>query len=164
MNTDLFSTSLRAGGVAVQGVKRLKKTGLLRFARKDGLFIRSCLLFLACTLLSNILHADAIYPFEKPKQQAQFRGLLRDLRCLVCQNQDLADSNAGLAKDLRDEVYAHVQAGESDDEIIRYLTMRYGDFILFKPPVKVVTSMLWFGPFLFLAVGLGLFLRKTRHA
>ena len=121
-------------------------------------------LLMSCMLLSQVLYADAIYPFETPKQQAQFRGLLRDLRCLVCQNQDLADSNAGLAKDLRDEVYTHVQAGESDDEIMRYLTMRYGDFILFKPPVKAVTSMLWFGPFVFLVVGLGLFLRKTRHA
>ncbi|MDF1683164.1 MAG: cytochrome c-type biogenesis protein CcmH [Legionellaceae bacterium] len=123
-------------------------------------------LFISCIglLLSQALYADAIYPFETQKKQAQFRGLLRDLRCLVCQNQDLADSNAGLAKDLRDEVYAHVQAGESDDEIIRYLTMRYGDFILFKPPVKAVTSLLWFGPALFLAIGLMLFLRKTRHA
>ena len=123
----------------------------------------SCL-FVSCALLPNFLYADAIYPFETPKQQAQFHGLLRELRCLVCQNQDLADSNAGLAKDLRDEVYTHVQAGESDDEIVRYLTARYGDFILFKPPIKAVTSMLWLGPFLFLMLGLGLFWRKTRHA
>jgi len=123
----------------------------------------SCI-FMSSVFLSHVSYADAIYPFEKPKQQAQFRGLLHELRCLVCQNQDLADSNAGLAKDLRDEVYAHVQAGESDDEIVRYLTMRYGDFILFKPPVKAVTSMLWLGPCLFLVVGLGLFWRKTHHA
>lgn len=122
------------------------------------------ILWMSCVLCSNILYADEIYPFKTPQQQAQFRGLLRDLRCLVCQNQDLADSNAGLAKDLRNEVYTHVQAGEGDDEIMRYLTQRYGDFILFKPPVKAVTSMLWFGPFLFLAIGLCLFLRKTRHA
>jgi len=108
--------------------------------------------------------ANSTYPLDSPKKEAQFQYLLKDLRCLVCQNQDLADSNAGLARDLRDEVYAHVQAGESDDEIMRYLTMRYGDFILFKPPVKAVTSMLWFGPALFLAIGLFLFLRKTRHA
>jgi len=121
-------------------------------------------LFVMCALLPQVLCADAIYPLETPKQQAQFQGLLRELRCLVCQNQDLADSNAGLAKDLRDEVYTHVRAGESDDEIIRYLTARYGDFILFKPPVKSVTLMLWLGPFLFLSVGLGLFWRRTRHA
>ncbi|NCT56622.1 MAG: cytochrome c-type biogenesis protein CcmH [Legionella sp.] len=124
----------------------------------------SGLCIILCVFLSQALYADAIYPFDTQKKHAQFRGLLRDLRCLVCQNQDLADSNAGLARDLRDEVYAHVQAGESDDEIMRYLTMRYGDFILFKPPVKAVTSMLWFGPALFLAIGLFLFLRKTRHA
>lgn len=121
-------------------------------------------LLMGSVMFSQVMYADVTYPFETQKQHAQFRGLLRDLRCLVCQNQDLADSNAGLAKDLRDEVYAHVQAGESDDEIMRYLTMRYGDFILFKPPVKAVTSMLWFGPVLFLAIGLILFLRKTRHA
>lgn len=120
--------------------------------------------FVSCALISQVLSAGAMYPFDAPKQQAQFQGLLRELRCLVCQNQDLADSNAGLAKDLREEVYIHVKAGESDDEIVRYLTARYGDFILFKPPVRSITSMLWLGPFLFLAIGLGLFWRRTCHA
>lgn len=108
--------------------------------------------------------AGVVYPLDNAKLDAQFQGLLRELRCLVCQNQDLADSNASLAKDLRDEVYRLVQAGQGDDEIVRYLTARYGDFILFKPPVKSVTLALWFGPFVFLACGLVLFVRRTRRA
>jgi len=80
--------------------------------------------------------------------------LLKDLRCLVCQNQDLADSNATLAKDLRQEVHQLLQQGQSPTEIKAYLQARYGDFILFKPPVKPTTLLLWFGPFLFLSLGL----------
>jgi cytochrome c-type biogenesis protein CcmH len=99
-----------------------------------------------------------IYPLASKKQQAQFKGLLKELRCLVCQNQDLADSNAGLAKDLRQQVYEAVKQGQSDSEIIDFLTKRYGDFILFKPPIKAVTYLLWFGPFLFLLFGIAVFL------
>ena len=104
---------------------------------------------------------NTIYPFDSPKQEAQFSHLLRDLRCLVCQNQDLADSNAALAKDLRNEVYGLVRNGQSDEEIIHYLTYRYGDFILFKPPVKAVTALLWFGPFIFMLFGLLIFWRTS---
>ncbi len=108
--------------------------------------------------------ATVVYPFDNPKQSAQFQGLLRELRCLVCQNQDLADSNAPLAKDLRDEVYRLVQNGQSDDEVVRYLTARYGDFILFKPPMKSVTALLWVAPVLFLSIGFILLWRRTEHA
>ncbi len=101
--------------------------------------------------------ANTFYPFDNPKQEAQFNHLLRELRCLVCQNQDLADSNASLAKDLRDEVYQLVKSNKSDSEITNYLTDRYGDFILFKPPVKAVTALLWFGPALFMVLGLLIF-------
>ena len=111
--------------------------------------------------------SNTLYPLDTAKQDAQFSHLLRELRCLVCQNQDLADSNAGLAKDLRDEVYQMVKTGKSDNEIIQYLTMRYGDFILFKPPVKSITVLLWFGPALFMALGLFIFwhtcLKRTRN-
>lgn len=112
--------------------------------------------------------ANTLYPFDNPKQTAQFNHLLYDLRCPVCQNQDLADSNAGLAKDLRKEVYQLVSEGKTDDEIIRYMTARYGDFILFKPPVKAVTLVLWFGPLLFILAGLAVFyftcVRRAKHA
>lgn len=103
--------------------------------------------------------ANSVYPLDSVKKEAQFNHLLKDLRCLVCQNQDLADSNAELAKDLRLQVYQLVKAGKSDSEINDYLTSRYGDFILFKPPVKGVTLLLWFGPFLFLVLGFIIFWR-----
>ena len=115
-------------------------------------------------LIPILAHTEALYPLSSLKQEAQFKGLLRELRCLVCQNQDLADSNAPLAKDLRDEVYHLVQTGQSDDEVVRYLTARYGDFILFKPPVKSVTWVLWGAPVLFLLLGFGLLWRRTNHA
>lgn len=117
--------------------------------------------------LSTTLQANGLYPFDTAKQTTQFDRLLRELRCLVCQNQDLADSNAGLAKDLRNEVYALVKKGRSDDQIFNYLTKRYGDFILFKPKVTTTTLLLWFGPLCFLVLGLLIFWRacfcKSNH-
>jgi cytochrome c-type biogenesis protein CcmH len=83
----------------------------------------------------------------------RLKRLETELRCLVCQNQTLADSNADLADDLRHEVRALALAGKSDDDIKSYLVARYGDFVLYKPPVKPITWMLWFGPFALLAGG-----------
>lgn len=114
------------------------------------------LLFL---LIPVLCFSNTLYPLDTPAQEAQFTHLLRAFRCLVCQNQDLADSSAGLANDLRQEVYLLVKEGHSDERIIEYLTVRYGDFILFKPPVKAVTWLLWFGPVLFLILGLLIFWR-----
>ena len=114
-------------------------------------------------LFSFSLEATPLYPFETSEQSEQFNYLLRNLRCLVCQNQDLADSNAGLANDLRAEVYRHVKAGEKTETIITYLTQRYGDFILFSPPVKSATLLLWAGPFIFLLFGFLIFWVTTRH-
>lgn len=102
-------------------------------------------------------YAASLYPFDDPKQAAQFQHLIHDVRCLVCQNQDLADSHAELAKDLRGEIYQLVRDGNSDHEITEYLTARYGDFILFNPPLKMITMLLWFGPLLFLGLGLVVF-------
>lgn len=113
-----------------------------------------CGFFWICIVHSQVCFAASLYPLNTPKQEAQFHHLLKELRCLVCQNQDLSDSNAVLAKDLRKEVYQLVKEGRSDTEVIDYLTARYGDFILFNPPMKFITVLLWFGPFLFLALGL----------
>lgn len=110
-------------------------------------------------LMPAALWANSSYPFDSAKKEAQFDHLLKDLRCLVCQNQDLADSNADLAKDLKNQVYQLVKEGKSDSEITDYLTSRYGDFILFKPPVKAITYLLWFGPALFLVFGFLIFWR-----
>jgi cytochrome c-type biogenesis protein CcmH len=118
-----------------------------------------CILILSYFLLIPLSCANTLYPLASAKQEAQFAHLLKELRCLVCQNQDLADSNAGLAKDLREQVYGLVQEGKSDGEIINYLTARYGDYILFRPPVKALTALLWFAPALFLLLGLVIFWR-----
>lgn len=122
---------------------------------KSVIFILSIIL----NMMSWQTYANTFYPLPSQKQEAQFQHLLKELRCLVCQNQDLADSNASLAQDLRNQVYGMVQHGDSDSEIIQYLTSRYGDFILFNPPVKGVTALLWFGPALFLLLGLFIFWR-----
>ena len=84
---------------------------------------------------------------------ARLRKLETELRCLVCQNQTLADSNADLAADLRKEVRELALAGKSDDEIRAYLVARYGDFVLYDPPLKAITALLWLGPFALLAAG-----------
>ena len=84
----------------------------------------------------------------------RLKSLESQLRCLVCQNQTLAESEAPLAEDLRKEVRELAVAGKSDDDIRAYLVARYGDFVLYKPPMKPVTWLLWFGPFLLLSGGL----------
>jgi cytochrome c-type biogenesis protein CcmH len=135
--------------------------------RRWKLNIMQCLFTLGVLVYCTNVGATAHYPFAQPAQQAQFQALLHDLRCPVCQNQDLADSNADLAADLRSEVYHMVLNHRSDQDIIQYLTDRYGDFIVFKPPVKEITTVLWFGPFIILLFGLGLFslfcIRRVRH-
>ena len=94
---------------------------------------------------------------------ARLKSLETQLRCLVCQNQTLAESEAPLAADLRNEVRELAQSGKSDDDIRAYLVARYGDFVLYKPPVKPVTYLLWFGPFLLLATGVVVWLLVLRQ-
>jgi cytochrome c-type biogenesis protein CcmH len=94
---------------------------------------------------------------------ARLKRLETQLRCLVCQNQTLAESNAPLAEDLRKEVRELAVAGKSDDEIRAYLVARYGDFVLYNPPVKPTTYLLWFGPFLLLACGAIVWLAVLRR-
>ena len=91
--------------------------------------------------------------FNNPEDEQRFTDLTKDLRCLVCQNQSLADSSADLAQDLREEIYNEMIAGKSNSEIIDYLVARYGDFVLYRPPLKPVTYLLWIGPALFLIIG-----------
>jgi len=93
-------------------------------------------------------------------QQERYRRLVHELRCLVCQNQTIADSNAPLAQDLRSQVERQIAEGRSDDEIRHYMTARYGDFVLYKPPVQRNTVFLWAGPFLLLLGALAIALRQ----
>ena len=105
-----------------------------------------------------------ILEFDTPAQEERYKTLIQELRCLVCQNQNLADSNADLAKDLREQTYAMVSEGKSSDEIIDYMVTRYGDFVLYRPPVKPMTLMLWIGPFVLLILGVVLLLRIVRRS
>lgn len=92
-------------------------------------------------------------PFKDRAEELRFQNLAKQLRCLVCQNESLNDSSAPLAADLRRDVFQQMQAGKSDDEIKAWLTARYSDFVLYDPPLRGGTWLLWFGPLLVLAVG-----------
>ena len=100
--------------------------------------------------------------------ERRLKDLGEQLRCLVCQNQTIAESNAGLALDLRNQIRAQIAAGKSDDEIRAYMVARYGDFVLYKPPFKGTTALLWVGPFALLGVGIAVLvwvvLRRRREA
>jgi len=102
-------------------------------------------------------------PSDDPVIEARLAKLSRELRCLQCQNQTLADSPAGLAADLRREIRAQMKAGKSDQEIVAFLTQRYGDFILYKPRVTYTTYLLWFGPFVLLLGGLYVLFRYIKQ-
>jgi len=102
------------------------------------------------------------YPFADPAQQQRFMDLGQELRCLVCQNQTLTDSDAPLAHDLRREVYQQMLDGKSDEEIKAYLTERYGDFVLFSPPVRSSTLVLWFLPLVLVVIGGGIIFKLVR--
>jgi len=120
-------------------------------------------LVIAFWAASCALSADA----SDPAFESRLKKLEGELRCLVCQNQTLADSNASLADDLRNEVRALAVAGKNDDDIRAYLVARYGDFVLYDPPLKRTTTVLWIGPFALLALGAVLWwlvLRRRQRA
>ena len=120
---------------------------------------------LVCVLISLTAPALAkeAKPVEDPQIEQRMQALTQQLRCLVCQNETLADSRADLAEDLRREIREQMKAGRSDQEIIAFLTQRYGDFVLYKPPVKATTYLLWFGPFALLVAGTALLYRYLKH-
>jgi len=104
-------------------------------------------------LLAAVCCAEEPLVFDSAAQEARFYDLTQELRCLVCQNQNLADSDAPLAHDLRKEIFRMMQAGESDEQIKSFLVDRYGDFVLYRPPVKSNTMALWLLPAVLLAAG-----------
>ena len=105
-------------------------------------------------LIPSLVAAEEARPLaDNPQVEARLKHLAVELRCLVCQNQTLADSNAPLAEDLRREVREMITKGMSDREIIDFLVQRYGDFVLYRPPWKATTTLLWLGPFLLLIAG-----------
>jgi len=117
--------------------------------------ILKIVLFLGLFLMSGFAGATALssYTFKDKAEEQAFRELTAKIRCLVCQNQSLADSDADLASDLRREIYALWKENKSEDEILDFLVSRYGDFVLYDPPFKPSTYILWFGPFFLLIIG-----------
>ena len=114
------------------------------------IFCVTVLLCFAFSAWSAVEYRD----FKQPEQEQAYQSLITELRCLVCQNQTIADSNADLAKDLRRQVYEMLQQGQSKAQIVDFMTERYGDFVLYKPAFKLKTGLLWLGPLLFLLLGL----------
>ena len=105
-------------------------------------------------LLSQSVHAEIeVYQFTTPELELRYQTLTEELRCLVCQNQNIADSHAELAQDLRRKVYEMLNRGETNPQIIDYMTERYGDFVLYRPPFNVKTLILWLAPILTLLMG-----------
>jgi len=107
--------------------------------------------------------ADAPPAAEDPALEKRVTDLAAELRCLVCQNQSLADSNAGLAVDLRNQIRDRMKQGESEGQIVDFMVARYGEFVLYRPPMKVATLLLWFGPALLLAIGLFVLFTRVRR-
>ena len=112
-------------------------------------------IILAAVLATILLPAFAIdpLPFKDRAEEQRFQELARELRCLVCQNESLADSHAPLAQDLRQQVFEQMQSGKSNAQIKQWLTDRYSDFVLYDPPLRGGTLLLWFGPFVVLLIG-----------
>lgn len=120
---------------------------------------------LAASLLAWGQSAEIANP--DPKVEARLKAIAHELRCLVCQNQTIADSDAPLAVDLRQQVRGMIREGRTDDEIRGYMVDRYGDFVLYKPPFNLVTAVLWVGPGLLIVAGFGVMfvmLRRRRDA
>ncbi len=118
-----------------------------------------CLLLFSATSFA----AFEVTQFDNAEKEERYKQLINELRCLVCQNQNIADSNAGLAKTLREETFRMINEGASDEEIINFMVTRYGDFVLYKPPLKAETFVLWVGPFVLLVVALLIIILVIRH-
>lgn len=103
------------------------------------------------------------YDFKTPEEEQRFNTLTEELRCPKCQNQNLAGSGSGIAKDLKDRIYQLMQEGKSDDEIKAYLIERYGDFITYKPPFRAGTVLLWLGPFTLLLIVAAILILRVRR-
>ena len=120
------------------------------------------LLAVLLSLLGATLAKEA-EPNEDPKIEQRMKLLTEQLRCMVCQNETLDASRADLAENLRKEIREQIKAGKSDQEIIAFLTQRYGDYVLYNPPVKKTTYLLWFGPFVLLIGGTAVLYRYVRN-
>ena len=120
--------------------------------------------FLLVFILSSlpIQARVAAYEFDTPDQEAAYKEMVNELRCLVCQNQNIADSNAELAQDLKRKTYEMVMQGKAKNEIADFMVQRYGDFVLYRPPVSNTTLLLWSGPFIIFVIGIIVLIRVIK--
>jgi cytochrome c-type biogenesis protein CcmH len=128
--------------------------------------MKNAIALFVCVLLSTlgVWAAEAPSVAEDPALEKRVQALTEELRCLVCQNQSLADSHAELAIDLKNQVRDKMKQGMTNEQIVEYMVARYGDFVLYRPPMKATTLFLWFGPLLLLVIGLSaLFYRLSRR-
>jgi cytochrome c-type biogenesis protein CcmH len=126
-----------------------------------AVFIALLMLAAAMTTSQSARAIDAL-PFKDRAEEVRFQNLARQLRCLVCQNQDLADSDADLARDLRKQVFEMMQNGKSDAQIKDYLVARYNDYVLYDPPLRPGTILLWFLPAVLVLIGIAVLTRILR--
>ena len=125
--------------------------------------LRSLVLLLSLVLSAGTLAAIDTHEFSSEEERQRFRSLTEELRCPKCQNQNIADSNAPIANDLRQEIFRMLEEGRSNDEIVEHLVLRYGDFVRYQPPLNAATLLLWFGPAALLLGGLGALLLIVRR-
>ena len=116
--------------------------------------MRVFLLAWLCLMAQPLPAVVEYHPFENPETEQAYQTLISELRCLVCQNQTIADSNADLAKDLRRQVYEMLQQGKSRQDVVDFMTQRYGDFVMYRPAFTLKTGLLWLGPIVFLLIGI----------
>ena len=150
---------------ALRGIIKTTKAQTTKKIHR-GTFVSTLLLALLFTTAiaasAQLRQPESNEPLD-PVVEQRLHKLSQELRCLVCQNETLADSRADLAEDLRREIREQIRAGKSDQEIIAFLTQRYGEFILYRPPVKPKTYLLWFGPFVLLVAGLVILFRYVKR-
>ncbi len=121
-------------------------------------------LLLALVLQPCMAATVEVLDFDSAAEEQRYTALIDELRCMVCQNQNLADSNAALARDLRERTYKMIRGGNSDQEIVDYMVERYGDFVMYRPPLKSTTYLLWFGPLIFLSLAIVTFFVYARRS
>lgn len=126
--------------------------------------MKKVIVFLSFLVFITAVEAAVeVKEFNTPQQELRYKKLINEFRCVVCQNQNIADSNAELAKDLRKQVYKMIMAGKSDEAILDFMVTRYGDFVLYNPQFNSTTFLLWVGPFIIFIIGLYVLLSFIRQ-
>jgi cytochrome c-type biogenesis protein CcmH len=147
----------------MNGYARCERSFEMRFRGAKRLISAVLLAVVLCIAVSGVaLAAEAAPAAADPVLEKRVMAVSEELRCLVCQNQTIADSSAPLAIDLRNQVREKMQAGMSDHDIVEYMVARYGDFVRYRPPLKATTWFLWFGPLLLLVAGVFFLVRRLR--